>query len=82
MEFCDHSWNFTIFAPRFYQICIIFVTTKKVCSNLKSLHFPTFPAKCSECKIGKRDGHGKSRNGHGKVMENYFVKSVGTLLVS
>ena len=27
----------------------------------------------------KRDSHGKSRNGHGKVMEKYFVKSVETL---
>ena len=38
-----------------------------------------FSAKCRECKIRKRDGHGKSRNGHGKVMEKYFVKCVGTL---
>ena len=30
-------------------------------------------------KIAKRDGHGKMTNGHGKVMEEYFVKSVGTL---
>ena len=26
-----------------------------------------FSAKCSECKIEKRDGHGKLRNGHGKI---------------
>ena len=38
-----------------------------------------FSAKRRECKLGKRDGHGKSRNGYGKVMGNYFVKSVGTL---
>ena len=31
-----------------------------------------FSAKCRECAIEKR-------NGHGKVMEEYFVKSVGTL---
>ena len=31
------------------------------------------------CKIEKRDGHGKLRNDHGKVMEQYVVKSVGTL---
>ena len=30
-------------------------------------------------KIGKRNGHGKSKNGHGNVMKSYFVKSVGTL---
>ena len=38
-----------------------------------------FSAKCRERKIGKRDGHGKSGNGHGKVMEKYFLKYVGTL---
>ena len=41
-----------------------------------------FPAKRREFKIGERNGHGKSRNGHGKVMEKYFVKSVGTLRIS
>ena len=51
------------------------VTTKKLSSNQLnpgSLHFPMFTAKCHECKHGKRDGHGKSRNGHGKVMENNY----------
>ena len=38
-----------------------------------------FSAKCRKWKIGKRDGHGKSRNGHGKVMEKYVVKYVRTL---
>ena len=51
----------------------------KVSSNLESPHFPTFSAKRCEFKIGERDGHGKLRNGHRKVMEKYFVKSVGTL---
>ena len=33
-----------------------------------------------ECFFGgKRNSHGKPRNGHGKVMGKYFVKSVGTL---
>ena len=32
-------------------------------------------------KIWAKDGHGKSINGHGKVMEKYFVKSVGTLFI-
>ena len=79
MEFCDQSLNFTTFAPKFDQICSFLVTNKKFSSNLKSLHFPTFSAKCRKCKIGKREGHAKSRNGHGKVMEKYFVASVGTL---
>ena len=57
------------------------VTTKKLSRNLESLHFPTYSAKCRECKIGKRYSHGKLRNGQGKVMEKYFVKYVGTLLL-
>ena len=58
--------------PILPQICIVLVNTKKLSSNLESLHFPMFSAKCCECKIGKRDGHEM-------VMEKYFVKSVGTL---
>ena len=73
MEFCDQSWDFTNFPCRFYQICIIFVTAKKLSSYLESLHFLMFAAKCRECTIGKRDGHGKSRNGHGKVMGKYSM---------
>ena len=79
MEFCDQSWNFTNFDPKFYQNCIFFVPATKLSSNLESPDFPTFSAKYCKCKIGKRDGHGKSRNGHRKVMEKYFVKYVGTL---
>ena len=67
----------------FYQFCLqiymFFVTAKKLSRNLENPHFPMFATKCHKCKIGNRDGHGKSRNGHGKVMENYFVKYVGTL---
>ena len=48
------------------------VNTKKLSSELESLHFPLFSAKCREFKNGER-------NGHGKVMDKYFVKSVGTL---
>ena len=82
MEFCDQSWNFTNFAPKFDQICMFFVTGKKLSSNLESPLFPMFSTKCRECNIGKRNGHGKSRNGHGKVKEKYFVKSVGTLPIA
>ena len=39
-------------------------------------HFSILFARCQKCRIEDRDGHGKSRNGHG----TYFVKSVGTLL--
>ena len=70
MEFCDQLWNLTNFVPELYQrhtcigpslyqICIFFVTTKKLSSDLESLHFPTFSAKRPKCKIGKRNGHGQ-----------------------
>ena len=36
MAFCDQSWSFTNFAHRFYQICMFFVTAKKLSSNLES----------------------------------------------
>ena len=29
-------------------------------------------------KFAQKDSHGKSRKGHGEVMENYFAKSVRT----
>ena len=77
MEICDKSCNFTNFAPKFYQICIFFVIAKK--NEQKSRKSPTFSTNCRDCKIWKRDGHGKSRNVHGKVMEKYFFKYVGTL---
>ena len=49
------------FAPELYTI--FFVNTKKLSSDLKSLQFLKFSAKCCEFKIGERNGHGKSRNG-------------------
>ena len=79
MEFCDQSWNFTNFVPELYRICILFGATKIFSTDLESLHFLMFSLKRRECKIGKTDGHGKSRNGYGKVMEKCFVNSVGTL---
>ena len=39
-EFCDQLWNF---APELYHLSNIFVTTKKLSSDLESPHFPTFP---------------------------------------
>ena len=78
MEFCYQSWNFTNFAPELCKICMFFLPPLR---NVESLHFPMFSAKCRECKIEKRDGHGKLRNGRAKVMEKYFVMSVGTLII-
>ena len=37
--------------------------------NVESLHFPMLSTNRYKCKIEKRDGHGKLRNGHGKVMK-------------
>ena len=54
-------------------------TTKELSYDLESPHFPTFSR--SKCKIVRKYGHEKSRNGHGKVMGKYFFKSVGTLLL-
>ena len=39
------------------------------------MHFLVFSGKCCECKLEKRDGYGKLKNGHGQNV----VKSVGTL---
>ena len=64
LEFCDQSWNFTNFAPKLYQICTFFATTKKSRFYVESWHFLTFSAKY---KIEKRDRHGKSRIGQGKI---------------
>ena len=84
--FGHKSWNFVIshlitnFAPELYEICKFAITEKpSICAE--SPDFPVFSAKCRECKIEKRDSHGKLRNGHGKVMEKYVVKSVGTLII-
>ena len=30
-------------------------------------------------KFGRKEGHGKLRNSHGKIMEILFAKSVGTM---
>ena len=37
-----------------------------------------FSARRREFKIRERDCHGKSRNGHGKVMENMLSSFMGT----
>ena len=65
--------EFWQFCPRIVPNLYFVVTTKKLSSNLDNLQFPTFFAKRRKCKAGKRDGHGKSRNGHGKVMENILL---------
>ena len=36
------SWNLTNFASELYQICIVFITTKKLSTDLESPHFLTF----------------------------------------
>ena len=51
---------------------MFFATTEKFSIRVESLHFPMFSAKCWECKIEKRDGHGKLRNGQGEVRKNMW----------
>ena len=50
----------------------VFCHRQEIELDLESPHFPMSSALCCECKIGKNDGHGK-------VMDKYFVKYVGTL---
>ena len=59
--------KFYQFCPLILQNLYFFVTTKKLGSDLERLHFQMFSAKRRKFKIGERDGHGKSRNGHGKI---------------
>ena len=81
MEFCDSVMEFYQFCPHFVlNLYFFWVTTKKLGRDLESLHFRSFSAKCHKFKIRERDGHGKSRNGHGKVIEKYFVNSVRILI--
>ena len=65
--------EFYQFAPELYQICKFVATTTKLSIDLEQMHFLTFSTKCHTNKIEKRDGHGKSRNCHKKVMEKYKV---------
>ena len=72
MEFCYQSWNLQFLPLKCTNFVMFFATTKKLLIDVESLHFLKFPQNC-ECKIAKR-------NVHGKFMEKYFVKSVGTLI--
>ena len=62
----EKSWNmkkwqkvmeFYQFSPQF--VLNFLITTKKLSSDLESLHFLIFSAKCHKFKIEERDGHGK-----------------------
>ena len=81
LRFCDQSWSFTKFASKFYQITTYFAATRKFSINSASPNVPTSPQNGGNDKFEQRDGHGKLRNGHGKVMEIMWTKSVGTLLL-
>ena len=72
MEFCDQSWNFSNVAPGLFQICISFATSKKLGIDLESPHCLTLCAKCCGFKMERKDGHGKSRNGHGKLLGHIY----------
>ena len=51
MGVCDQSWNFSNFTHGFDQICALFANIRKFSIGLESPHFPTFSAKCRECRI-------------------------------
>ena len=76
----EKSWNFVIshgilpILPLNCTKCVRFMPPLSI--NVGSPHFPP---KHQEGKLDERDGHGKLRNSHGKVMHKYFVKSVETL---
>ena len=48
-----------ILPPNCTKFVFFFAITKKLSSDLESLHFGML---CGECKIGKRDGHEKIKN--------------------
>ena len=73
--FCFSVIEFYQFCPRIVQNVYVFLPLK----NRHLCRKSAFSAKCRECRIEKRDIHGKLINGHGKVMDKYFIKSVGTL---
>ena len=77
MEFCDWSWNFTTFSPQYNQMFAFFADIKIFDLSLESLYFLQNNV---NGKFVQRDGHGKSRNSQGKVMEKY-TKYVGTLFI-
>ena len=44
MTFCDKSWNFSNFAPNFYQMCAFFLADiKKLSIVLEGLHVRLIP---------------------------------------
>ena len=83
MEFCYQSWNFTNFAPKMYQLCMFFATTKKVSIDVESPHFFTFSTKCHtlrrETVVDKIEKWSWKSHGKLKSWKKNVVKSVGTL---
>ena len=67
----------TVLAPNFTKFVCFFA--KKLSINLEIPHFLMFSAKCCECKIVKRDGYGKSRSGHGKVIEKSWKNNLSSM---
>ena len=78
MELSDQSWSFTSIFK--FTKFIFFCHVSEIVQQSRKSAFSYIFRKTSPIESGKRDGHGKSRNGHGKDAEKYFVKSVGTLI--
>ena len=58
---------------------VFLAPTKKLSIHVEILRFQCFPQNAVNAKIDNRAGHGKLKNGCGKVMEKYFVQSLGTV---
>ena len=70
--------EFYSFCPQIVPNLYFLVATKKLSNDLFSDVFHKMSI--IQNREDKIKDHGKSRNGQGKVMEKYFVKSVGILI--
>ena len=70
-----------ILPPNCTKFVFFCSTLRKLSSDLESPHFPIFPQNAANSKSGREMviENQEISKGHGKVMEKYFVKSVGTL---
>ena len=55
-------------------VCFYATTTEKLSIRVESLHFLMFFAKCAVGKIETRDGHGKLKIVHGRVVKKYSLR--------
>ena len=86
IEFCEQSWNFTDLGPDTSTLVPEFSQNYAFFSDIKIKHrfgksiFSDHFCKISLMQTEQKDSHEEYNDGQGKVMENCFAKSVGTLL--